>query len=323
MSVSGTDANRRGRAIRAIISASVGLAVGAVQLSAQQVADSAFAPEIVTPAYAAGEGPTVLVDAAHNNFHTADGRYYPFAHLLRRDGYVVSGLPEKLDSATLAEADILVISNAIADENAQSWSLPHPVAFTDEEVAALDAWVQAGGSLLLIADHWPMPASAENVARAFGLIFNDGYALERGGSGPITFRRSDGTLLDHPIIEGRASAEAVDSVTSFVGQAFRPRPGAPVVPLLTMRDSAYLVFPDSAGQISPASARVRAEGWLQGATVVHGRGRVAAFGEAAMFTAQVAGPGRAPLGMNVPTAAQNPAFLLNVMHWLSGLLPVR
>ena len=26
------------------------------------------------------------------------------------------------------------------------------------------------------------------------------------------------------------------------------------------------------------------------------------------------------MGMNSPDAAQNPQFLLNVMHWLSGLL---
>jgi len=51
-----------------------------------------------------------------------------------------------------------------------------------------------------------------------------------------------------------------------------------------------------------------------------GKGRVAVFGEAAMFSAQLAGPNKAPMGMNAPIAAQNPQFLLNVMHWLSGLL---
>ena len=27
------------------------------------------------------------------------------------------------------------------------------------------------------------------------------------------------------------------------------------------------------------------------------------------------------MGMNDPDAAQNPQFVLNVLHWLSGLLP--
>ena len=46
------------------------------------------------------------------------------------------------------------------------------------------------------------------------------------------------------------------------------------------------------------------------------------FGEAAMFSAQewITKDERVLMGMNRPDAAQNPQFLLNVMHWLSGLL---
>ena len=44
------------------------------------------------------------------------------------------------------------------------------------------------------------------------------------------------------------------------------------------------------------------------------------FGEAAMFSAQLAGPNRGPMGMNDPAAAQNPQFMLNVLHWLTGVL---
>ena len=40
-----------------------------------------------------------------------------------------------------------------------------------------------------------------------------------------------------------------------------------------------------------------------------------------MFSAQVAGPNRNPMGMNAPMAEQNPQFALNTLHWLSGLLP--
>lgn len=51
-----------------------------------------------------------------------------------------------------------------------------------------------------------------------------------------------------------------------------------------------------------------------------GKGRVAVFGEAAMFSAQLAGPNKDPMGMNDPIASRNPQFLLNLMHWLSGKL---
>ena len=62
---------------------------------------------------------------------------------------------------------------------------------------------------------------------------------------------------------------------------------------------------------------------LQGAALPFGKGRVAAFGEGAMFSAQVSGPQRRPMGMNMPAAGENPQFLLSVLHWLAGLLPIR
>lgn len=57
-------------------------------------------------------------------------------------------------------------------------------------------------------------------------------------------------------------------------------------------------------------------GLSQGAILELGQGRVALFGEAAMFTAQLAGPKNEPMGMNAPGAKQNYQFVLNLMHWL-------
>ena len=34
--------------------------------------------------------PRVAIDEAHQNFHTADGRYKPFADLMTNDGFLVS-----------------------------------------------------------------------------------------------------------------------------------------------------------------------------------------------------------------------------------------
>lgn len=61
---------------------------------------------------------------------------------------------------------------------------------------------------------------------------------------------------------------------------------------------------------------------LQGAVLRFGKGRVAVFGEAALFSAQerLGKDGRTLMGMNRPDATQNPQFLLNVVHWLSGLI---
>ena len=49
-------------------------------------------------------------------------------------------------------------------------------------------------------------------------------------------------------------------------------------------------------------------------------GGVAVFGEAAIFTAQVAGPQKTKIGFNAPDAPKNKAFVLNVVRWLSGVL---
>jgi hypothetical protein len=42
------------------------------------------------------------------------------------------------------------------------------------------------------------------------------------------------------------------------------------------------------------------------------------FGEAAMFTAQLAGPQQTKAGMNSDYAEQNYQLLLNIIHWLDG-----
>jgi len=112
--------------------------------------------------------------------------------------------------------------------------------------------------------------------------------------------------------------ERVDSIVAFTGQAFRLEGKGD--PLMTLGHNIVLLFPQVAWQFSKLTPAISASGMLQGAVVQFGKGRVAIFGEAAMFSAQVAGPNRTPMGMNDPTAPQNPQFLLNVMHWLSGLL---
>ncbi|MGH9878770.1 MAG: DUF4350 domain-containing protein, partial [Nitrososphaerales archaeon] len=84
---------------------------------AQQIADTTFNPPIAKPAYSAGSGPVVILDEAHFNFHTATGRYRPFAQLLRRDGYVVQASTSRFNKESLRQGKILVIANAIAEVN--------------------------------------------------------------------------------------------------------------------------------------------------------------------------------------------------------------
>ncbi len=291
----------------------------AFMVQAQQVADTDFKPKIEKPAFDEGKGLVVLLDEAHFNFHTASGRYQTFANLLRRDGYVVNASKEKFSKESLKAGKILVIANALNESNKDDWSPPNPSAFTDEEVAAVRNWVNQGGALLLIADHLPFPGAADKLATAFGIHFNNGYALEpKEPPGPLTFDLKKSSLLAHPITQGRSVSEKVDSVTTFTGSAFQVDKGEPI---LKFSNEAEAFMPKVFGEaFTNDTAKAPIKGWLQGATLKVGKGRVAVFGEAAMFSAQLAGPNKAPMGMNAPIASQNPQFLLNVMHWLSGLL---
>jgi hypothetical protein len=287
--------------------------------SSAQQADLSFEPTIPNPAYPEGQGAVVQIDEAHFNFHTADGRYAPFAKLLRRDGYVVQPLAEPATADSLARGSIYVVANAIAESDQKGWKLPTESAFTASEIEAIRNWVEGGGSLFLIADHMPFPGAVEDLAAAFDILFGNGFLYDESGESKLEFTRDAG-LADHPITEGRNASEKVDSVRTFTGQAFRAE--RDVQPLLTLPSGSTLKLPIKAWKFKPTTPSVPAGGMLQGAVLRVGKGRVAVFGEAAMFSAQeyTDDDGLTLMGMNRPDAAQNPQFLLNVMHWLSGLI---
>lgn len=305
--------------MKKIITLIFSLMVLPIVIHAQQVADSAFNPPILKAAYLEGKGPVVMIDKAHHNFHTAEGRYYTFAQLLRRDGYQILSSNCSLNVDSLKRGSILVISNALNERNVEDWSLPTPSAFTEEEITAVRVWVAGGGSLLLIADHMPFPGAAEKLATVFGFKFNNGFAASTDTSrkGTALFGRSNGTLGDHPVTRGRDSTERIEQVASFTGQAFQAKNA---FGLMIFSENMVSFMPQKAWQFNDSTPSVPIQGWFQGAVKEFDKGRVAVFGEAAMFSAQLAGAERRPTGMNHPIAKQNPQFLLNVMHWLSGLL---
>lgn len=282
----------------------------------QQSPDLEFKPPIVKPAYEIGKSPRVVVDGAHNNFHTVEGRYKPFAEFLKRDGYRVEGTENPFSAEVLKGVEVLVIANALSDRNKADWSLPTPSAFMSQEIEAVTKWVQEGGSLLLIVDHMPMPGCMGDLAKAFGFEFSNGYAKAghwKEGK-PQTFEATTG-LVDCTITRGRGEDERVTVVQTFGGSAFKAPKEAKC--LLVFGKGSISSETTKAPGITPDAKKVEIDGWSQGAIVERGKGRVAVFGEAAMFSAQVAGPQKRPMGMNAPSAKQNPQLLLNVMHWLS------
>ena len=79
-------------------------------------------------------------------------------------------------------------------------------------------------------------------------------------------------------------------------------------------------MPDTAWVFDDRTRIESVEGWSQGAFQPYGKGKVVMFGEAAMFTAQLAGPEQIKMGMNNEIAPENYQLLLNLIHWLDGKL---
>jgi hypothetical protein len=281
--------------------------------SAQQVADPLADLSVAHPAFTATH-PHVVIDAAHHNFHTVDGRYAPFAQVLRNDGMVVDGSNAPFTDASLRGVDILVIANPLAAVNAPAnWKLPTPSAFTPDEIAAVRRFVENGGALFLIVDHMPFAGAAHDLAAAFGVEFENGFAFSSPANSPQQpdiFSRENGGLADDPAFAN------VRSVRTFTGSASAAS-GAGVHPILRLSHRWTIYKPQVAWAFDAHTPTLPGDNLLQGALIEFGRGRIAVFGEAAMFTAQVAGPQQVPMGLRAPGAEENKQFELDLVNWLA------
>jgi len=297
-----------------IVTALVGLLSLPATSLAQQSADPNFNVRVDQPAYTKNF-PRVLFDEAHNNFHTVGGRYKPFADLIFSDGYQVNVNRKHFSKESLSTFKVLVIANALGAEDLDEDGAEQP-AFAEEEVNAVHDWVRGGGSLLLIADHAPFGAAAENLAKRFGVSMSKGYVTDPESTDPdapgrLIFSRENKLLLDHPITAGRNDGERINRVITFTGQALKGPQGA--VEFLKLGATAN----DRPNRT--ATENVSVAGQAQGLAFKFGKGRVVVMGEAAVLSAQLAGPQRIAMGMNVP-GSDNKQLALNIMRWLSGLL---
>ncbi len=286
---------------------------------AQQVADPDFDTKVAKPAYTK-KHPKVFLDEAHNNFHTASGRYKPFADLITSDGYQVIPNKQKFTKALLEGCDVLVISNALGAVAMGSPEASNP-AFTDEESDAVREWVRSGGNLLLIADHAPMGAANEKLGLRFGVEMSKGYTgdpknrdEESRSDSNLAYSRENQLLGDHPITSGRNNSERITKVIAFTGQSLKGPPGS--IAFMKLADTAFDVMPTQRGGDGKETS---AAGRAQGIAFKFGKGRVVVMGEAGMLSAQLAGPQKNKFGMN-RAGIDNRQLALNIMHWLSRLL---
>jgi len=284
------------------------------------------------PAYPVDQGPVVLVDANYRNLISL--RLRPsLIESFKADGYRVIERDGEVTAESLQNVKIMVSASPVAPQNAlptelpppnekelaaqisAAWRLPTPSAYSVPEVNALEDWVKAGGALLVIVDHMPFPGAVQELTSRFGFQLANGHAVaakEEDRSLAIRFSRLDGSLGEHTITAGRNAAEHIEAIETYGGAAFRSPPEGQSV--MTFGPGYEQQLPKVWGDLTEDPARTLIEGWSQGAVVRVGLGRVAVFTEAGFF---MAAP---PDEVGSEIRQQNHQFLLNVIHWLSGLL---
>src|SRR6266550_337583 len=202
----------------------------------QVLSDNQADTSVLRPAFAHNAGPVVAVDSGHHNYHTIDNRYASFAALLRNDGFRVVDSKATFAPNTLAMAKVLVIANAFPVDDGVPPPVPTPAAFSPSEVSAVKAFVENGGSLLLITDHMPYAGAVSELALAFGFRLKDGATQQLQPVGPPPtrkpdiFRIADRTLADDVITRGHSQNERISAIATFVGTAFEaPQDARPII----------------------------------------------------------------------------------------------
>lgn len=281
----------------------------------QQRADDVIIPKIENPRFKEGKGARILIDQSHNNFHQLNGRFKPFADLMTNDGYQLDSIN---DIKKLLKNDVLVISNPINQKNIRNWRQPIYNAFSEEDISYIKNWVKKGGKLLLIADHMPFSGAANKLANAFGFDFCDGFAYQakENRNAPDVFSIQNNRFLNSVISDGTLG-EKIDNITTFTGSSFTiPRNAKGI---LKFKKGDYCLAPEIAWRFNDDTPSTDLENSYQGAILEFGKGKIAVFGEAAMFTAQTItnNSGTYKFGFHSEQAPNNIQFIRNLIFWLS------
>lgn len=286
-----------------------------ISCSTQQ-ADNTFDVSVANPAFI-NKHPVVLFDEAHHNMHTSKGTYSPFVNLIKNDGCIIRSNTQSFSADIFKGIDILIISNAKGGEHDNK----EKPAFTEQESLAVKKWVLQGGSLLLIADHYPFGSASEILAKQFGVHMFNGETMDsvyfEGDStyrDKIVFSRLNNMLQNHAITNG------LNKVVSDRGQSLSIPINA--VAILKLSPFSYQALPDSVWK-DGGDTKVRfsdpvsAKDYCQGLAMNYGKGRVVILGEAAMITAQSYKGEK--FGMNTP-GNDNKNFALHIIRWLGKIL---
>ncbi len=281
-----------------------------------QRADNDFDVTVESPEFKENM-PIVLFDEGHNNFHTTNGLYEPFANLVRNDGYNLKTLTTPVTAEVLNSVSIYAIVNAKGKGD-----LNDTPAFTEDETEIIKNWIINGGSLLLIADHFPFGSAVDNLGNKLDIEFQKGmvqdsifYDRISNDQSQLVFSKENKLLKEHAITNG------VSKIITFTGQSIKCKDSTCIF-FLTLSDAAYDMTPitkvtkdggDTQVEVTYDNPQL-AKGRAQGVALKLGKGKIVCLGEAAMLTAQKSRD-NSKVGMNYN--ADNKKLALNILHWLT------
>lgn len=237
-----------------LFQAGVGVAIiGVVMAAWPEPGEAAYGPRNAHYRSAYHVGPQVLIDRGHWNRSAADPRFEGLYQLLAWDGYRVSRNRQEFVPDLLRGVRVLVVADPLGWRGiAQSIGLPlSGSAFSAEEVEAVHAWVNRGGSLLLIADRPPACEASRSLAA--------GFAVQLGNCSTSDSGRE--ALGEDPIAEGRSDApDQVTFVNSFGGGELTGPAGS--IPFLSLRPGRLqgVAAPVGKGRVVVLTARLAREG---------------------------------------------------------------
>ncbi|MEQ9468728.1 MAG: hypothetical protein RLN88_15065 [Ekhidna sp.] len=293
------------------------LCLGVSVLSAQPRIDTTFRVDVMRPMFVESQ-PKVLIDEAHNNLHRKETGLFALTRMMESDGAMVESNHKKFTAEILDGYDILIIANALHVSNVGNWQNPCPSAFSKKEIDVIVDFVNGGGALLLVADHMPYGGAAQDLAKKFGVDWNNGFAIRQGQHWPPSvFDRKDNMVLDSPVTTDSDYSKEISYIASFAGSVFKVPENAQ--PFMVYDDSHIILMPDIAWQFSEETKNENSNGWVQGACMEYGKGRIVFLGEAAMITAQL-GDSDHKVGMNnKEDAPENTQLALNIFRYLAAL----
>jgi hypothetical protein len=271
----------------------------------------------------------MLFDQGHHNlFAGLSGSYRSFAGIVRDAGFVLTPNISPFSLPLLETADVVVIANpngAGADAPVDQRTA---AAFAPAEVDALHEWVESGGALLLVTDHYPTGVAAASLAGRFGIQLSGGWTDDPANRrsvpgygavfGYLMFSRQAGLIGDHPITDGSDPTERIGAVATTTGESIEGPSSSTALlrlsptardwlPKTGLRRDAATNGPRDFNPC-PACAERSAGGRSQAIALEFGRGRVVVVGEMGVLTDYSL------------RDADNRQFALNIVRWLARAL---